>query len=359
MKQSKDAMTLKVYTHSDVARLVSHRPLETKIGEALTLLPQGNDLAQRLDQAKRLGARFALLGVPEDLGPKANLGKGGAELGWQAFLSRFLNLQSHPDFPTHSLLLLGELELNDLQTQGAALSNQRPEQLAQLRELVAEVDRRLAPLIEAVARAGLVPIVIGGGHNNAYPIIRGVSQALGHSLGVLNLDPHADFRPMEGRHSGNGFRYAQAEGYLGQYQVLAMHPFKNSAASQQALKAAGFGTVTYPELFVQRSLTLDQALDLLCGRLSGYPAGLELDMDVINLLPASAYTNTSLALADVEYLIHQASRRLKPRYLHLCEAAPARHPAGEAFGMADCGQALAAMVLAFVTAFDGQASTGI
>ncbi|WKE65361.1 formimidoylglutamase [Gallaecimonas kandeliae] len=343
-------MKLKVYTHSDVARLISHRPLETKVGEALTLLPQGEDLSDRLAKAKSLGARFALLGVPEDLGPRANLGKGGAELGWPAFLQRFLNLQSQPGFPTQSLLLLGELELNDLMAQGQELSAQRPEQLAKLRELVGEVDKRLAPVIKAIAKAGLIPIVIGGGHNNAFPIIQGMHQALGDPMAVLNIDPHADFRPMEGRHSGNGFRYAHEGGHLAQYQVLAMHSWKNSAASQQALKDAGFGFVSYQDLKVSRSTSLEQALEQLSRKLLGHPTGLELDMDVINLMPASAYTNASLPLADVEYLIHRAATLLRPRYLHLCEAAPARHPAGEAFGISDCGQGLAAMVVAFVEA---------
>nr|WP_233167177.1 arginase family protein [Pedobacter sp. ASV2] len=33
------------------------------------------------------------------------------------------------------------------------------------------------PIIEKIVAAGKVPIVIGGGHNNAYPIIKGSSLA--------------------------------------------------------------------------------------------------------------------------------------------------------------------------------------
>ncbi|WP_341502273.1 formimidoylglutamase [Gallaecimonas sp. GXIMD4217] len=346
-------MTLKVFRHIDIAPLVAHRPLETKLGEALMLLPQGDDLADRLAKAKQLGARFAILGVPEDLGPKANMGRGGSQLGWQAFLSRFLNLQSHGSLAPQSILLLGELELNDLQEQGDALSNQRPEQLARLRDLVGEVDKRLRPVIKALADAGLIPIVIGGGHNNAYPILAGMHDALGQPLAVLNVDPHADFRPPEGRHSGNGFRYAHDEGALAAYQVLAFNPLKNSASSQQALAEAGFGGVSYQQLYVERSVTLGEALTR-CSKqlLGGHPTGLELDLDAISFLPASAYTNAGMPLADAEHLIFKGARLLRPSYLHLCEGAPARHPAGSQHGMSDVGQATAALVTAFIQAMN-------
>ena len=33
------------------------------------------------------GIKYVLVGIPEDIGPRANVGNGGAELGWQAFLS--------------------------------------------------------------------------------------------------------------------------------------------------------------------------------------------------------------------------------------------------------------------------------
>ncbi len=33
-------------------------------------------------------------------------------------------------------------------------------------------------------------------------------------INSINLDAHSDFRPAEGRHSGNGFRYAEEDGYL-------------------------------------------------------------------------------------------------------------------------------------------------
>lgn len=59
-----------------------------------------------------------------------------------------------------------------------------------------------------IVSAGVVPIVIGGGHNNSYGMLRGSSKGLNSQVNAINIDPHADFRELEGRHSGNGFSYA-------------------------------------------------------------------------------------------------------------------------------------------------------
>lgn len=60
----------------------------------------------------------------------------------------------------------------------------------------------------------MTPIAIGGGHNNAYPMLKGYSLAKKEKINAINCDPHADFRALEGRHSGNGFSYAVNDGYL-------------------------------------------------------------------------------------------------------------------------------------------------
>jgi formiminoglutamase len=39
-----------------------------------------------------------------------------------------------------------------------------------------------------------IKVVIGGGHNNCLPIIRGASASAAAPLSVSNLDPHGDIR---------------------------------------------------------------------------------------------------------------------------------------------------------------------
>jgi formiminoglutamase len=84
---------------------------------------------------------------------------------------------------------------------------------------VNKVDDEVEQLAKMITEAKKIPIVIGGGHNNTYPLIKGTAKGW-HKAGVIplaqinciNLDAHSDYRPMEGRHSGNAFRYAEEDG---------------------------------------------------------------------------------------------------------------------------------------------------
>ena len=339
------------YSEQQRQALVSPRPGESKIGEQLQL-PCGDDWRQALTKARQQGARYAILGIPEDIGPRANLGRGGADGGWQAFLGRFCNLQHNRFIRSHEILLLGEVATADLQEQAIGLDASNSADLARLRELVAQLDARVSEVIAAIRRADLLPIVIGGGHNNALPIIQGCHQAHEQPMACINLDPHTDFRALEGRHSGNGFRYAADQGALSHYFALGMHELKNSQANLEALAAHHFPAVSYQEIWTRREISLAEALqDASCYLLdSGLPIGIELDVDSIAFMPASAYTNCGVSIQDAEFYVHQIAGLPRTCYLHLAEGAPCQHPGGLQAGVSDVGQALAALVTAFIQA---------
>src|SRR5690606_2564127 len=98
----------------------------------------------------------------------------------------------------------------------------------ELRSHVGYIDETVYPLINKIAAAGKIPIVVGGGHNNCFPIIKGISLVTDKPINSINLDAHSDFRQMEGRHSGNGFRYAHREGYLEKYAAIGLHENYNA-----------------------------------------------------------------------------------------------------------------------------------
>ena len=90
--------------------------------------------------------------------------------------------------------------------------------------------RDLQQALYASSIGWMFPIAIGGGHNNAYPLIKGSAKGLYKAgriplaqINCINLDAHTDFRPSEGRHSGNGFRYAEEDGYLQKYCAVGVH----------------------------------------------------------------------------------------------------------------------------------------
>lgn len=345
---------LQRFTIHDLQTYAVKRQGESRFSQQLRLPDPSLSDSEVLAAHKGAGGQFVLLGIAECIGPLANHGNPGAELGWPAFLQRFLNLQHNDALATERILLLGQIDCADLQQQAIALSNQDPQQLQQLRELCAELDQRVSRQLVPIFAAGLVPIVIGGGHNNAYPLLQALAEVSQQPVNCVNLDPHADFRLLEGRHSGNGFSYANAAGYLAHYTVLGLDTQKNSAASLAMLHQAGGSYISYQQMAIRQELSYQQALDRVierCCQGTGDIA-VELDTDSIQGFPASALNYSGLSIEQAAQFVFQLACLPRVKYFHLAEAAPVCHPAGLAAGMNQCGQTLATLVLAFI---DGKA----
>ncbi|MDP4527606.1 formimidoylglutamase [Alkalimonas delamerensis] len=346
-------MALRIYTAAELAAWSSTRPNEQRLAQQLLLPDPSLPLHQTLQQARAQGARFAILGIPEDIGPRGNLGKGGAELGWQAFLKVWLNLQANQFSEAFGpVLLAGEVDCQDLLQQSQALDPQQPEQLSQLRQLCAALDQRVEDAVAPLFAAGFDLLVIGGGHNNAYPLIKALAQQSGQPVSCANLDPHADFRPQEGRHSGNGFSYAKAEQLLDKYFVLGLHELKNNQASLDAMRQAEVEWISLQALSPREELSWPEALDRCVDFVANSEGaiGIELDTDSIELMPVSAFTSSGVTVQAAERYIYQLAQLPRCRYLHLAEAAPSRHPAGVEAGLAHSGQVLSSLCYAFLQA---------
>jgi formiminoglutamase len=350
----------KQFQPADIAALQQSRAGETRLGQMLQFLNPLLPLADALISAQSRGARFALVGIPEDIGPRANFGQGGADLGFQAFLSRFINLQANQHLPCDEIVLVGTVDCSDLQQQSRDLLAHNDADLEHLRQLCAAIDQRVCAVIKPIFDAGIIPIVIGGGHNNSYPLLQALSLSSGQAVDAINLDPHADFRLLEGRHSGNGFSYAKAAGYLRKYIVLGLHELKNSAMSLTQMAQQDVSFYSYQDIFVRRRFSFSeacaQARDQL-GQHSVVPLGLEVDTDSISQMPVSALTNCGISVADAEHFVWKLAEQDRVRYLHLAEAAPCQHPAGLATGLSEAGQVLSALVVAFIQARSAHLNT--
>ena len=349
---------LNPFCQQQLSTFLSARSGEQRLGQALCLPDPTLALQQQLAQSKAAGCRFVLLGIPEDIGPRANLGQPGADKGWAAFLSRFLPLQANPFIAAEQILLLGAVQCEDLQQQAAELSTANSEHLMRLRQLVGTLDKRVTQIVQAIFDADLLPIIIGGGHNNSYPILQALTASSGLAANCANLDPHSDFRPREGRHSGNGFSYAWHHGHLAHYFVLGLHELKNSAATLQQLGEANAEYCSYQRIFVRQECRFQQALEhcidfIVQGR---GDIGIELDTDSISMMPVSAFTNCGISVQAAEQFVYQLAKLPRSRYLHLAEAAPSQHPAGLAAGISEAGQVLAALVYAFIQGKQQQAT---
>ena len=202
----------KFYDKQDVLSLTKIRRYETKLGERVQVSAGPHLLETTLQQST---APFVLFGIPEDIGVKANMGIGGADSVWVPFLQSFLNIQSNDFLEGSNILLLGHFDFSDIESLIEQNAHDFDEKLEARRHAVNMIDDEVEQLVHMITQNKKIPVVIGGGHNNAYPCIKGAAKGF-HKAGILpiaqinaiNLDAHTDFRPMEGRHSGNGFTYA-------------------------------------------------------------------------------------------------------------------------------------------------------
>lgn len=332
----------------------NRRNNEQHVVDAIQIATAKLTLAENLIIAKNNGAKFAIIGIPEDIGPRANCGKGGADKGWQNFLPVFLNQQSNCFFDWSSCLLIGNVDVTRLQEQSyKALSTNH--QLDTLRELCAELDTRVENTLTPIFESGLEVIIIGGGHNNAYPIITALNNATKLPVACANLDPHADFRPMEGRHSGNPFRFAYHSGALSHYCVLGLHEQKNNQQTIDGLIDAHFPYYTFQSMFMDRQQPFEDALTLAHKYISSAtgPVGIELDLDSIKHAAASAYSVSGFSLEQAIHYVYRMATLTPVRYVHLCEGAPAIHEHSE-YQSHDVGQILNQLVYSYLKARENQ-----
>ncbi|MEN8839420.1 MAG: formimidoylglutamase [Flavobacteriales bacterium] len=291
------------YNPGDLLEFFTPREGETKLGQTIDLGLAG---------IKQTEGEFVLIGIPEDIGPRANYGNIGAYNAWESFLTKFLSMQSNDFLTGENIILGGKIKLEDLQLKAHKAS------VAELRILIEMVDLRVQAVVEEILEAGKTPILIGGGHNNCYPIINSFESA----IDVLNIDPHADIRKLEGRHSGNGFSYALHNKQLSKYFVLGMHEEYNSQYILNQFKEnENLEYLTFNQIS-QESWCESMIMDAVSSHLKKEKIGLELDLDSIKNMPVSAYTPVGFSEEEIRKLIFEISQSYNFHYFHICEGAP-------------------------------------
>lgn len=325
---------------TDLTRFKQKRPGECHVADVISI-PVNLDFMTSLQQAKQDGVTTVFIGVPEDIGPRANCGNGGSDKGWQAFLNVLLNQQANMMFDWSQCLLLGHVVVNDL----LAKSHLDPS-LTNLRQLCSDLDVRVKNVLTPIFELGFNLVVIGGGHNNAYPILTSLSTGTKSQVSCGNLDPHADFRNQEGRHSGNPFRYAFADGILADYHVFGLHEQKNNQDTLSELNSAGFSYTSYQSLFIRHEQYLEDLMEkvLTKHQTLGLPSGVELDIDAIKYAAASAFSVSGFTLEQAARYVFKMSGNKTNRYLHICESAPSDAQQNEA------GQAIMQLVYSYLIA---------
>ena len=310
-------MSLQFYTREDFKKHTSTRQGEEKFGQAVGLVNSWQAL-------EKSDATYVLLGIPEDVGVRANMGRSGADKAWSSCLSALCNIQSNTYTNPSNTVILGEVDCKAEQQSACKLDIKDPNYQSKIGSLVQQIDIKVSRVIAKVISVNKIPVIIGGGHNNSYGNIKGAATALKAGINCINLDPHTDFRALEHRHSGNGFSYAMEEGYLEKYYILGLHKNYTSGAVFEKMEAMK-EKIQYS--FFEDYITgtpFKQMLEQAKNFCANSPFGLELDMDAIKQMGSSAISPSGFSLQQAREYVSYFSRLKNCKYIHICEGAPVR-----------------------------------
>ncbi len=316
----------KYYNKQDILTLTKVRRFETKLGERIKCFGEKKSLEEVL---KQTDCNYILFGIPEDIGVKANQGIGGADSAWFPFLSSFLNIQSNDFLSGENILLLGHFDFTDLKLLIESNAATPDEKIEAYRHAVIAIDEEVENLVKVITQHKRIPIIIGGGHNNAYPAIKGAAKGLHKAqlvplaqINCINLDAHADYRSIEGRHSGNAFRYADEDGYLNKYCMVCVH--ENYLQQNVLFDIANnpfVDFISYEDIFIHEKKNFIQAIAHATGFTEDAYTGIELDLDSIEGVLSSAVTPSGISPLQARQYLNFVATDAKVAYMHISEGA--------------------------------------
>jgi formiminoglutamase len=313
--------TIIKFTETDLLKHTAERSGEVKYGERIQVLPPNITIESGLAGSD---AEFVLIGIPEDIGVRANYGRPGAASAWESALKSIVNLQHNKFFKGGRLLILGCIDTAEAMQQAEGLNPNEKADRKKLFTLVEELDKEVSHIISLIVRAKKIPIIIGGGHNNAYGNIKGTALAKGRSVNAINFDAHTDFRILEGRHSGNGFSYAYEEGFLRKYFIFGLHENYCGKGVMETIKKAE-GRIrfnTYEQIAVREEKNFNAEMHQALLFINDERYGVELDLDAIVNVASSAITPSGFSAERARQFIHFFGKQKNAAYLHICEGAP-------------------------------------
>lgn len=311
-----------LFTDNDRDTQLKARKGESKFGEHVQLI---NNLTNIYDDILNLDVDYVIFGIPEDIGVYANYGKTGAYKAWSATIKVLLNIQSNTFTHANRVLILGHLDYSEQRKAITKQDQNIKKYINVARKFVETIDADVSHLVYSIIKAGKKPIIIGGGHNNAYGNLKGAALAINNNVNVVNFDAHTDFRTEEGRHSGNGFSYAVTEGFLKNYFIFGLHENYTSKEILETINATNdIAYNTYEAIEVRKELRFKNALATALEHISNAPFGIELDCDAIKDIPSSAMTPSGFSIKQARQFVHYFGSHKHASYLHICEAAPTK-----------------------------------
>jgi formiminoglutamase len=309
------------FTINDLAKVTNHRSGEIKFGEKMIVIPSGVD---KINFLKESEAKYVLLGIPEDIGVRANYGRPGAASAWQSAIKSIANIQHNRFCKGSNIIVLGQINVADEMREVENLDFNDIDDRSKLSQLVEKIDKEVSHIIFTIIKAGKTPIIIGGGHNNAYGNIKGAALAKGKPINAINFDAHSDFRILEGRHSGNGFSYAYEEGFLKKYFIFGLHENYTSKSVLDIIKKLEDRVRynTYDSVNIRKEKDFNREMITALDFVKNDAFGIEIDLDAIPNIASSAMTISGFSVEELRQFVSFFAEHKNAAYLHVCEGAP-------------------------------------
>jgi formiminoglutamase len=309
------------FKQSDLAKITNFRNGEVKFGEKMITVPSTENTTEFITQSE---AKYVLLGIPEDVGVRANLGRPGTKTAWESAIQSIANIQHNRFSKGSAIIILGQVDVSQEMEMAQNLNENDPTDRKKLFKIVEQIDKEVSHIIFSIVKSGKIPILIGGGHNNAYGNIKGTALAKGKPINAINFDAHSDFRILEGRHSGNGFSYAFEEGFLKKYFVFGLHESYTSKSVLDTIKNLNSRVLynTYDEIKIRQQKDFASEMTQSFEFIKNDCYGVEIDLDAIPNIASSAMTMSGFSVEELRRFVYFFSKHSNACYLHICEGAP-------------------------------------
>ncbi len=253
------------------------------------------DIIAPLPESGGLSGAIVLIGVPQDEGVRRNGGRVGAATAPDA-IRKALYKFTPVFFAKDKVTQVNRLRIYDagnLLTDGIVLE---------------EIHLRQRKVVRQLLREGALPIVLGGGHDIAYPDGAALGD-LAEPFSVINIDAHTDVRPLideEYAHSGSGFRQLLEDRSL-QLRDFCEFGIQSFAVSKQHIDyvwSCGKSVVSYDEIRSTGSFEKSFSTVLSSCASEGDNIYVSFDMDAV----ASAFAPGVSAPAAVGFTAEEICR---------------------------------------------------
>lgn len=174
-----------------------------------------------------VGCRVAILGMPDDLGVRLNHGRPGAAQGPRAFRDALARYGVADPAPAAGFTAYPKVyDAGDIiPAHGSG------------EDALHETHRRISEAAAEIARLGMIPVGIGGGHDLTYALVRGVISASPGNWSGIYFDAHLDVRDTVG--SGMPFRRLVEDCGVRTLHVHGLNPLVNTREHTDWFRSRG------------------------------------------------------------------------------------------------------------------------